>query len=335
MNIYHATTAERRMVSHIESKINNYFKIPENRCLDFGIFHRNSYGVAPYTAADQIMVDRVSPPIESLRLAIVAKNSNLGVVTVDVSMLEEKWGELSFIFEQISPIIKLAYPGDLITFKYLYIDDRDALKKGSQEEKVTLLDGWKVRLAEKTLVPTALTIVSTWVGQYKALLALKSGKKDNVEENRDSIDDIIDQLFDAIRQNYGDLYRINSKDIRPLLRKFDTNLLKHNASDSSKLKVNEFLLDILAGQTATADYDAITPKSIIVADNRKNAFPAIIFLSILAPGAVPDFAVTVPEFTLMNIKAPLIGPKYPKKINGKFVDPLGVGIIKITVKKAK
>jgi glycolate oxidase len=81
-------------------------------------------------------------------------------------------------------------------------------------------------------------------------------------------------LFDAIRQNYGGLYRINSKDIRPLLRKFDTNLLKRNASDSSKLKVNEFLLDILAGQTATADYDAITPKSIIVADNRKNAFPA-------------------------------------------------------------
>ena len=333
MLIYHATAKERRKCSHIETVLNNYEKISPDRSLDFGINHLNSYGLGPYSAADQIMVDRMDLVIDPLRAGLVARNSDLGLVTVEVSMFEEKWKELPSIFDEIKPIINKAYPNDTTIMKYLYVEDRTAFDTGSEETKITMLDGWIVRFATKPLIPTALTIVTTWVGQIKTMVTSKELQKGTVREDRTDVTDLVDALYDAMRKNFGDLYTINSADIRPLLAKYDPTLLKPNAKDSEKLKVNQLNLNITEGAIASEDYNALVPKSKIIADNRKNDFEAVIFLSILTPDTVPDYAQPIPKNSVVEIDTPVAGPKYSKKVNAKFNDPKAVGTIKITIKK--
>ncbi len=335
MIIHYPTAAELRMCAHIQTKLNNYKNLADDRAIDFTVDHIYRFGPAPYSPADQIKVDRANLALTNFRAGIIARNTNLGMVTEEVSKFDEKWLELPELFDTIKPIITAAYRGDTSIMKFLYVEDRKALEVGSEEARSIMLDGWLVRLASKPLIPTALTIVTTWVGQAKALVATKKHKKEDVTSDRFDLVDLKDQLFDALRKNYGELYSDNSADVRPLLAKFDTTLLKRNAKDHEKLLVNQVMLDVEAGSIASEDYNGLVPKTTVTADNRDNDFDAVIFLSILTPTGVTDYAKPVAGKSIATFDTPVIGPKYSKKINGMFTDPLGFGKIKITVKKKK
>ncbi len=334
MNIYFPTATESRKISHIQTSNINYRKFPLDRVLEYGVFNYNSYGEGPYTPGEVIMRARVSPKIIALRTALATRDSDLGEVTVDASLYEEKMLELPILKEKIKPLIRAAYPNDATIFDFLYITG-PAFDKGSQQTILTICEGWLLRITTKTLIPNVLTLASTWVGELTTILYTKEYKKDDVRDDRVSVSDLVDELFDALRKNYGDLYTLHSADIRPLLGSFDPTLLKPNKKDQAKLTAKQRDLIMAPGLIATVDYPGLVPKNFIVIDNTLNTCDALIFVSITTPTGVPEFAFVAPKGVISKANIPDMGPRYPKKINGKLSDPLATGTIRITVKRKK
>ncbi len=334
MNIYIPTAQESRKNSKIQNSNLNYRKFALDRKLEYGVFHYNSFGDGPYTPEEIIMRARVSSKITDLRTAMATRDADLGQITVDAAKYEEKMLELPILREAIKPLIRAGYPGDDTILDYLYATG-PAFDRGTQETIQTICEGWLIRIASKPLVPTVLTLVTTWVGELSAILTKKEHKKDNVTDDRDNISELVDELFDALRKNYGELYTQHSADIRPLLRSYDPTLLKPNSKDLTKLTAKERDLVMDADQIATSDYPGLVPKNYLVVDNTMNTCDAIIFVSITTPTGVPEFAFVAPKGIISKCNIPDIGPRYPKKINGKLSDPLATGTIRITVKKRR
>ena len=335
MLIYKPTAAESKKNSHIQNSNINYRKFPFGRSLEYGVFHYNSFGEGPYSPREIIMRARVAPILVRFRAALANRDSDLGQVTVDSSKYKDKMLTLPLLIEKIRPMVRDAYPNDNTILDYLYLNDMKIFDKGSQDNMQTICQGWIVRITTKILIPEVLALVTEWTLNLTEILNTKELKKDNVTEDRDNINDIVDELFDAIRKNYGDLYVDNSSDIRPLLRKFDPALLKPNETDSTKLASNQRELNIIPDQIASVDYPSLVPKNYFIVDNTANDCDALIFVSIETPGVVPTSAFRVPRGIISKVAVPDLGPRYPKKINGQFSDITFIGKILITVKKRK
>ena len=335
MNIYFPTTAERRKNSTIQSSNSNYRRFGINRILEYGSFHYNSFGEGPYTPAEVIMRARAFSKINDLRTAVATRESDLGEVTVDASKYKDKMLEMPILKEKIKPLVRAAYPDDTTIFDFLYLGENSILDNPPQETILTICEGWEIRIGTKTLIPNVLTIVTTFVDELKLVLNTKAHKKDDVVDDRAVITDLVDQVFDALRKNYADLYGINSADIRPLIRSFDPTLLRPNKKDKSKLTAKEKDLVMAADQIATVDYSGLVPKNYLVIDNTKNTCDALIFVSVETPTGVPEYAFVAPQGVLSKCDLPDIGPRYPKKINCKFNKPTATGTVRITVKRKK
>ena len=119
MNIYFPTAEESRKNSRIQSSNLNYRKFSLDRKLEYAVFNYNSYGEGPYTPGEVIMRARVSPKIIALRTALATRDSDLGEVTVDASLYDEKMLELPILKEKIKPLIRAAYPNDATIFDFL------------------------------------------------------------------------------------------------------------------------------------------------------------------------------------------------------------------------
>jgi len=335
MNIYFPTAAESRKNSTIQSSNLNYRKFALDRILEYAIYHYNSFGEGSYSPEVIIMRDRVSPKIIALRTAIATRDSDLGQVTVDAALYDDKMLELPILLDKIKPLIRDGYPLDKTILDYLFVTDRSVFEKGSQETIQTICEGWLIRIGTKTLIPNVLTLVTTWVGELGDILDTKAHKKDNVHDDRGNVSEIVDEIFDALRKNYGDLYTANSADIRPLLASFDPTLLKPNAKDLTKPNAKQRDLVMAADQLVTVDYSGLVPKNFLVIDNTKNTCDALIFVSSEIPTVVPEFAFVAPKGVISKCDIQDIGPRYPKKINGKLSDTKATGTIRITVKKKK
>lgn len=334
MNFYIPTAEESRKNSTIQNSNLNYKKFALERKLEYAVFHYDSFGDGPYTPEETIMRARVFGKITALRTALAKRDSDLGQVTVDASKYDDKMLELPILREKIKPMIREAYPNDATILEFLYATG-PAFEKGTQENMQTICETWLLNIATKPLVPDVLTLVTTWVDGLQLVLSIKTHKKENVTEDRDYISDLVDELFDALRKNYGELYSENSADIRPLLRKFNPTILKPNKKNQKKLTAKERDLEIAPNQIATAEYAGLVPKNYLVIDNTTNDCDGLIFVSIETPTGVPEFAFIAPKGKISKAYIPDIGPRYPKRINGKFRDPLFAGTIRITVKKRK
>ena len=334
MNIYYPTASESRKNSKIQNSNINYRRFAYNRKLEYANFHLNSFGEGPYTPQVIIMRGRVSGEIAALRTALATRDSDLGQVTVDASLYDDKMLELPILREKLKPIVRKAYKDDTTIFEYLFVTG-DAFEIGSQENIQTICEEWIIRLGSRPLVPEALSLVTEWAGELKIVLETKEHKKGNVVDDRVAVEDCVDRLFDGLRKNYGDLYITHSADIRPLLLKFDPTFLKPDKKDLSKLNSKQRNLVMDPDQIATVDYSGLVPKNYFMIDNTKNLCDALIFVSVETPTGVPEYAFLAPKGEISKCDIPDIGPRYPKKISCKFTKPLVSGTVKITVKRKR
>ncbi len=332
----HELNAEqRKILFHIVVSLFNNKKTPTKRVVEFLVDYVLRLSKDPIPAAYLPFIALINPHLANLRALASGKKTKQGMVTVDVSLFDNKWKELPSKLNLWDAETIIAYPGDEITRKFLYFTDRMVFRVGTQEEKMEILNSMLERMATRPLIPNAITDATAWVHDLGTKLSTKGSEKMSVKGATLDETTIREQAFSAMRKNFGETFKLYSDDLRPLLTLYDTNKLKRDAFNPARFLKNQYPVPITAGNISTSIDGNYVPHGVVVVDNSKNPFGIWVWLSVTVPGLKADYAKYIAEFSSDTFDVPQLGPEGAQYFNVKSDIPTAEGEIKITVKPRK
>ena len=335
MAMYEPTPEERKEFYHIIACLYNSKKLGIVRTFSFLKDSLARLQSQTSTPAKVLMIGRLQAIILVYEDYLSNRNRDKGMVTIDVSIFDEKMLELPSLLNNLESQTRIAIPDNEPVYKFLYFTDRLAFRAGTEDAKIITLDTWLKRLAMRTEIPLVLAQATAWVNDIKLKSSTKLGGKGTVRTDIGKVSAIKDAAFSAMRVNLGELIAEYPDDIREINKCYDTNLLKPDKSDPDRYLSNQFPMILEAGKITTSIDGTYVPKGSVVTDNRKNKSGVWTWLSMTKPTEKPDYAKFTAAETSEENAVPVLGPKYAKYYNAMFEDPLAEGKLKITVKKRK
>ena len=334
MAIYYPTTKEKSELYHLIACLYNV-DLPISRTFSFlkdSLVRLQSLKSTPFTV---ILIARLLAIISVYEEYLSNRNRDIGMVTINVSILNEKMLELTPLLDNLESQTRLAILNNDAVYKFLYFTDRVAFRIGNEDDKLITFKTWIKRLAMRTEIPLVLEQATTWVDDLILKSSTKIGGKGVVYDDRGKVKAIKEAALSAMRVNLGELITEYPDDLREVLKCFDAKKLKPDKKNPERYKINQFPMDLTAGAIFSSLDGTYVPKGIVITDNKKNSSGVWTWLSMTEPTVKPDYAKFTAGGAIGENTVPDLGPKYAKYYNAMFDDPTAEGYLKITVKKRK
>ena len=334
MIFYELNKSERAEYNHLSSQLSQIIGKPIDRTMAMLDDHIIRISSGTITPKIQIMIDRDGLVSIKYLDYLTNRNRDLDLVTEDVNAYDAKFSTLFPFLKKMERKIRTATDDDEAIVEFLYFNNKTAFRKGSQGDQIIFLESWLKLMATKPIIALAMAEATIWVEDLKLKAKTKGSEKGTVRDDRSLVEEIVNEAYGVMRQDFGDLMSIYFYDLREVIKRFNAKLLKPNQTDITTLKPNQIALNITAG-TIASSFEKMFPigGSIMVGNPNNSAVK--IFFSEVTPTSVAEYSITV----LANSKLKIVNKKIrignAKMLNAAFVNPALNGTIIININKTR